>query len=84
MEEGVFLASAVAEELEGFIEVRLHNDHYDEEKLAETQKIQQEMVQSIAAPVYAVVDPSTGKKLSEQHGPTTESGFLDFLRVGAE
>ena len=81
MEEGVFRKPAVAGELEGFIEVRLHNDHYDPELKTKNREIQLEMVNSYAAPIYAVVDPSTGDKLSEQVGPTTESGFLEFLRT---
>ena len=56
MEEGVFLASAVAEELEGFVEVRLHNDHYDTGKKKKNREIQLEMVNSYAAPIYAVIE----------------------------
>jgi len=77
MEESVFKLPSVERELEKMIEVRLH---YDGKRGKEITKLQRKLLDSIAAPYYIVVDPQTGVILRRQEGPTTEAGFLKFLR----
>ena len=81
MEGNVFPAAAVAAELkENFVEARLHYDHFVDEVKDKNREVQLEIVGSIGAPMYAVVDPATEELLNEE-GYTSEEGFLKFLRL---
>ncbi len=77
MEETIFPKPAVAGELAKVIEARLH---YDGERKKEINALQREMVQSIAAPIYVIVDPKTGSILRRHDGYATEAQFLELLR----
>ena len=79
MEEKIFPAPAVAEELQGFIEARMHTDHYDDKLKKMAQELQLRMVQSVGAPMYVIIDPSTEEILGEA-GYTSEEGFVAFLK----
>ena len=82
MEKKVFTRSAVAERLQPhFVEARLHNDG---DVKAEVKALQRELVQSLATPVYLVMDPASGEILSKQFGPTLSSDepFIEFLDKG--
>lgn len=77
MEESVFPKPAVAGELNKVVEARLH---YDGARKKEINELQRKMVQSIAAPIYVMVDPKTGKILRRHDGFATEKQFLELLR----
>lgn len=79
MEGSVFPSSAVAEELQAnFIEARLHADigAYAER----AQELRAEFTNSIALPIYLVVDPATGEIGGELQGLRTAGGFAGFLK----
>lgn len=80
METTIFPAPAVAEQLQGFVEVRMHYDHHVDELKENANKLQLDLLKSIGAPMYAVIDPKTKAILSEV-GYTSEDGFLSFLRA---
>jgi CRISPR/Cas system endoribonuclease Cas6 (RAMP superfamily) len=77
VEETIFPRPAVAGELEKLIEARLH---FDGARRKEINALQRRMVQSIAAPIYVIVDPKTGEILRRHDGYTTEKQFLELLR----
>ncbi|MDP6539622.1 MAG: hypothetical protein QF903_10905 [Planctomycetota bacterium] len=83
MEQSVFPTPAVAAELESMIEARLHNDGPTPE---EVRRLELEMVDSYATPVYVVVDPASGEQLGVQHGARDfdAEGFAEFLRAARE
>lgn len=63
MEEGVFRDPAVAGTLEErYVEARLHTDH--PERGDEQTELQLAMTQSLAQPIYVVIDPRS----EERHG----------------
>ncbi|MAF64980.1 MAG: hypothetical protein CMJ84_04880 [Planctomycetes bacterium] len=80
MEQSVFPAPAVAGELNRMIEARLHNDGPAEE---EVRRLELELVDSYATPVYLVLDPVSGEQLGVQHGARDfdTEGFAAFLRA---
>ena len=81
MEEDIFPRSAVADVLKkGFIEARLHNDGGP--KMDETRARQKEMTNSVATPIYVIVDPKSGAKLRIRAGYMGEGTLLEFLRGG--
>ena len=77
MEETIFPKPAVAGELAKIVEARLH---YDGERKREINALQRTMVQSIAAPIYVIVDPKTGAILRRHDGYATEKQYLELLR----
>jgi hypothetical protein len=82
MEKGVFHHSAVAEILEErFVEARIHTDSLDHPGNAD---LQLEMTQSVAQPIYLVVDPRDGTQHSRRDGATLsdDQPFIDFLNEG--
>jgi hypothetical protein len=81
MEEDVFPRPAVAGVLQTeFIEARLHNDGGS--KMEETRARQKEMTDSVATPIYVIVDPKSGVKLRLRAGYMGEETLLEFLRGG--
>ena len=84
MEENFFPLPAVAGLLKDMVEARLHNDGPIEEIKERVQSLQQELTQSIATPIYLVMDPKTGSILGRRDGSLfDEEGFADFLRKAA-
>ena len=81
MEQEVFPAPAVAEELKNFVEVRMHYDHHVEEKKENANKLQIELINSIGAPMYVLMNPTTKKIVAEEQYTSVE-GFLEFLGRG--
>lgn len=79
MEQEVFPNPAVAEELQKFVEVRMHYDHHVDEKKKNANELQLRLLESIGAPMYVLLDPSTEEILAEE-GYTSKENFLEFLR----
>ena len=89
MEGVTFQESPLAKRLRnGFVEARLHMDapnhpDIDPKKFAVHQRLQAELIGSIALPHYAIMDPETGEFLARHHlhgGPG--SGWVrDFERL---
>jgi hypothetical protein len=82
MEEKVFHLPAVAGVLkESYIEARLHTDGEGKPAYDQARKLQKELTQSIANPIYVVIDPPTGKAVHRFDGadPGGER-FEAFLR----
>ena len=78
MEEKVFPTAAVAAELDRMIEARLHNDGEIQD---EVEKLQLELADSYATPIYVVLDPDTDETLGIHAGPEfDEDLFADWLR----
>ena len=79
MEESIFPLPAVARELEsGFIEARLHTDGGPKEQ--ENKERQRKLTDSVATPIYVIIDPKTGAKLRVRAGYMGEAKFAEFLR----
>lgn len=78
MEGSIFPSAAVAAELESkFVEARLHTDLGGYAKRA--QGLRAELTNSIALPIYVVIDPVTGKVGGELQGGTSAGRFAKFL-----
>lgn len=79
MEEKIFPQPAVAGELKkNFIEARLHTDGGP--SMEHNKELQREITNSVANPIYVIIDPKTGKKLRKIAGYKPEGKFLEFLR----
>jgi len=84
MEENFFPAPAVAGQLDGMVEARLHNDGPLDSLRDQVKEWQQEYTQSYATPIYVVVDPDSGAILGRRDGSLfDEEAFAEFLRVAA-
>ena len=79
MEQEVFPTPAVAEELQNFVEVRMHYDHHVDEKKKNANELQLRLLESIGAPMYVLLDPNTEEILAEEVFASKED-FLTFLR----
>lgn len=80
MEETVFPLPAVKSALtEGFIEARLHTDG-DHAAKPRNKELQEKMTQSVANPIYVIVDPKTEKVLRRKAGKIAPADFELFLR----
>ncbi len=82
MEKGVFHHPAVAGILEEkFVEARIHTDSLEHPGNAD---LQLQMTQSIAQPIYLVVDPKDGAQHARRDGATLtdDQPFIDFLNRG--
>jgi len=84
MEEKVFRIAAVAAELQNFVEARLHTDSGDERKREEFKALERRLANSVANPVYVILDPKTERNLGVFEGATLadHTPFLEFLRQG--
>ena len=83
MEGSVLPAPAVAGVLkEKYVEARLHCDMGGSAQA--NKAIQQRLTQSIALPIYAVIDPATEERLGLQEGFALKDDFAAFLRTSAE
>jgi hypothetical protein len=82
MEEKIFRLPAVAGVLDrSYVEARLHTD--GEAHIDRIRDVQQELTQSIATPIYVLVDPTSGEKRAVFEGPTKDpQRFADFLERG--
>ncbi len=66
-----------------FVEARLHTDQG--EAAERNGDLQQELLHNLATPLYLVLDPRTGRKLTEPlGGTTTVKAFSQFLRGALE
>ena len=83
MEKKVFPDPAVAEVLSNkFIEARIHTDH---DKQGEANRARQlEMTNSVAQPIYLLLDPENKEVLGRLDGATLGDNkpFIDFLEAG--
>jgi hypothetical protein len=87
MEGTVFLDPAVAGTMkEHFVEARLHTDTQNtltDAQFADNRAAQKELAGTLANPYFVVVDPKTGKKISEHAlsgGPSAWTpGWIEFL-----
>ncbi len=82
MEKGVFHHPAVAGILEKrFVEARIHTDRVGH---PEDRELQLKMTDSIAQPIYLVVDPKDGTQHARRDGATLngDQPFIDFLNQG--
>jgi len=79
----VLPAAGVRELLsEHFVEARLHTDGDRGEELS---AFQQKLTQSIATPLYLVLDPKTERRIGGQVGGVqTVDGFRGFLSAALE
>ena len=83
MEESIFPLPAVAGIMnDNFIEARLHAD--GEVNIDRIKELQMTLAQSVATPIYLIVDPKTGEKRATLEGATLgdESRFVAFLEEG--
>ena len=82
MAKGVFHPPAVAGILEEkFVEARIPTDSLEHPGNAD---LQLQMTQSIAQPIYLVVDPKDGAQHARRDGATLtdDQPFIDFLNRG--
>lgn len=86
MELHVFPAPAVAGLLKGMIEARLHTDTPDEVRREQNMRLQRELTDSVATPIYVVQDPVSGTRLVGPMKPEyfSAESFADFLRRASE
>ena len=88
MENNIFLRPAVAGIMKAsFVEARHHTDIQNtltEAQFAANRKLQEEIAVTKANPYFVVVDPKTGKKISEHAlsgGPNAwEGNWIEFLQ----
>jgi len=82
MEEKVFPRPAVAEQLQHYVEARLHTDQAP--NVEENQALQQKLTQSVANPYYVIVDPRTEEVLGKFDHATLGDAtpFINFLASG--
>jgi hypothetical protein len=82
MEQFIFRRPEVFRELENTVEARLHTDGFGDHRpisLA-NQKLQDELTDTLATPVYVVQDPRDGKVLGVFRGSTPDAGaFAKWL-----
>lgn len=84
MEKGIFPAPEVAPILAGMVEARLHTDGVLEPEVTEhIKELQQELTDSVANPIYLVMDPSTRRVLGRQFGASSAEEFARFLTESA-
>lgn len=83
-EEKVFPSNKVSRILEDhFVEARLHTDQG--EHAATNMEREEEMVQTTATPTYVVIEPKSGRPVSEVLGGTvTVNAFADYLLGAVE
>jgi thiol:disulfide interchange protein DsbD len=82
MESNMFTLSEVERELSGFVRTELYTDRETPGDERNGQ-LQAEKFQTVALPLYAIVDPR-GKPLASFAGLTRDkSEFLSFIRQGA-
>jgi len=79
----VLVAPTVQEAFKRFELAALYTDANTSEEQANL-KTQTDVFGGSVIPAYYVVDPSTGKVLSEQTGSSSEETFLAFLAKGTQ
>ena len=62
MESGTFLNDEIQDEFKRFVEIRIHTDHPEAESRRAGKQLQAKRFKTLAAPHYAVLDP-TGDRL---------------------
>jgi len=83
MEQTVFPAPAVAGVLESrYIEARIYNDGKDQE---EVRAWQDDLIQTLATPSFAVIDPESGALIAKHEGPDLDAErFAAWLKSAYE
>ena len=82
MEEKIFPSPAVAEELENYVEARLHTDGPPNRDA--NVELQVERTSSRANPIYLIVNPWTEKTIDRIDGLVTLKRFAEFLHENAD
>lgn len=73
----MFPAPAVAGLMKGLVEARIHNDGADQD---EVRAWQDGMIQTLATPSYALIDPKDERILAIHEGPETDADlFAEWL-----
>ena len=83
MEATVFVAPKVQEAFKKFELAALYTDFPNPVEKANL-RTQTDVFGGSVIPAYYVIDPATGKRLSEKTGACSEEEFLEFLAKGAK
>ena len=83
MEATVLVASKVQDAFKKFELAALFTDASTPEEKANL-KTQTDVFGGAVIPAYYIVDPATGKVLSERTGACNEDEFLEFLKAGTK
>lgn len=73
MELKVFPAPAVAGLMKDLVEARIHNDGADQDEI---RAWQDGMIQTLATPSYALIDPKNERILAIHEGPETDADLF--------
>ncbi len=65
-----------------YVEARLHTD--GDTNLDYILALQEELIGSVANPIYVLIDPANGTKLARLQGKRPLTRFTDFLRDGID
>jgi len=80
MESGTFLNDEIQDEFKRFVEIRIHTDHPEAELRRAGKQLQAKRFKTLAAPFYAVLDPSGEKVYWSKGGVLSKDVFLEGLR----
>jgi len=81
MEDSIFPRSAVADELQHFIEARLHSDADDPVLRAQIAELIETVAGTIGQPTYVALDPRDGRELGRYLGAAvTEEHVREFIQ----
>ena len=80
MESGTFLNDEIQDEFKRFVEIRIHTDHPEAEVRRAGKQLQAKRFKSLAAPYYAVLDPTGQKVYWSESGVVSAEVFLAGLR----
>lgn len=81
MELKVFPAPAVAGHMQQLVEARIHNDATDTQEAVRAW--QREMIDTLATPSYAMIDPGDGAIIAIHEGPETDAELFAAWLEGA-
>jgi len=84
MESGTFLEDEIQNEFGRFVEIRIHTDHHEAKLAYEGKKLQRERFGLLAAPYYAVLDPTGETVYWSEGGVMSAERFLQGLRSAPE
>ena len=80
MESGTFLNDEIQDEFKRFVEIRIHTDHPEAEIRRAGKQLQAKRFKTLAAPHYAVLDPTGEKVYWSKGGVLSAEAFLEGLR----
>ena len=86
MEEFLFRLTDVSRRLDQLVEARLHTDGSGKhrEKSLENQALQDRLTDTVATPIYVLIDPATEATLAIFEGATRDpEEFIEWLKSGA-